>query len=172
MSASLIFRLHKIVPLDDVLRNTRFLLLRMLKLSSVPALICELPPGKKATGIKLEGRLIDSSFPGAYIEFEGREESVVDLHVFESGPSRENLLVGCGGVGAPTSDVLAAAVTIASAELMGSTIVDAGTHWTDMEECTATELFVRLALQEQQSDFSAAIELVYRKQCGHIKDRM
>jgi hypothetical protein len=169
MSASLIFPMEKAVTFATVLQHTRATLLRLLKLQSVPPLLSKLPPRPRGSATTLEGSLIDADFPGAYVNFQGDDESTVRLGVFEGGP--KELLVGVGGVSTPASDVLTAAIAVATVNLMGGSMIgDYGHHWIDRDDCTAEELVNTLALQVPQSDFMRAVELVHSKQA--INERM
>jgi hypothetical protein len=100
VSSSLILPLKKVVPFDDVLQRARKMLSTFLKLDSVPPLQVELPPRfKNSKHIPtLMDRLVDVSFPGAYVCFERDEQSVVDCHVFEGGSNSTNLMLGFGTV--------------------------------------------------------------------------
>jgi hypothetical protein len=169
LSAGLILSLQKVVSFNAVLETTHGLLLRLLNLETVPGLTSELPPQRKVSKHvpSLENRLIDISFPGAYIKFQSDDESVVHFHVFEGGPNRTNLMVGCTSVSTTNSEVLTAAVAAAAGQLIDTSIIDAGTHWTNKEEGTADELVDSLALRDRQTDFAAAVELVYHKMAVH-----
>lgn len=160
MSASLIISLKRIVPVDDVLQRTKGVLLKLLNIDAAPSLHAELPPRlRDAKHLPvLRNRLVDISFPGAYVKFEGNDESVVDFHVFEGGSGSTNLMVGCGSVSTPDSDLLTAALAAAFAELMEATILDAGTYWMHEEEASAQELVEQLRLREEQRDFAAAVK--------------
>lgn len=171
MSADLMLPLKKVVPFNDVLLETHVVLQRILNLTSPDPLAVELPPSKKMLDVRLSDRLVDATFPGAYVRFSTNEESVVDFGVFEGGTTRERLLVGCGTAGTPAADVLTAALAAASAQLMGSIIIDAGTHWTENEECLPIELISRLALKGPAGSFEAAIDLAHKNQSSNARHR-
>jgi hypothetical protein len=173
LSASLIFRLAKVIPFGEVLRDTRYVLSDLLKLETVPPLRWALPPQQKGSAVSLEERLIDPNFPGAYIEFQGEPESRVNLHVFEGGRASKDHLVGVGAVSTAASEVLAAALAAATVRLMGNIpIGDYGHNWVAKDDCAADELVAALSLQNPQCDFIKAIELVHRKQAIHDRHSM
>lgn len=168
MAASLIVRTTKRVPFPSVMESASTLLLQLLKTDSVPDLTSELPPAKRSSS--LEDRIIDGTFPGAYVRFRDIEGSLVDYHAFDSPtrPYEERLLVSCEASGrGPASDVLAAALAIASARLANGLIDDAGHHWIEKDEYGPEELLAWLRLSEKRASFQDAIEAVYKKEAIH-----
>jgi len=163
MSADLMLRLSAPVLFSDVLDQTRVVLVSLLKVASIGSLLAELPHSEKAAGIRLPERLVDSTFPGAYVRFSTDEQSIVHFGVFEGG-SKGNLLIGFGSVSTPASQVLTAGLAAATALLMHTTIIDSGTHWLDKEEYQPAELISELAVEESPSDLPAAIVSVHNKQ--------
>lgn len=151
-----------------MLQGARRILSLFLRLDDIPPLQAELPPRLKSSKCipVLAHRLIDISFPGAYVRFHDDENSTVDFHVFE-GAGKTNLMLGCGSTSTSASDLLAAALAASSAQCMDSMIIDAGLHWTRQEETKAAEPINRLSIQQQQTDFATALEYFRRGLAVH-----
>lgn len=166
MSADLVLHLKSAVQFDDIMKKLPSILTEILKLGSIPQLICELPPAKQNTGIVLRDQLIDIHFPGAYIKFQERDESVAHFQVFQG--SQKEPFAGCGATASGMSQVLTAALAIATAQVLGEAMIeDYGTHWLDKEKYTARELMDHLMLSHRQANFINAIDHVYHKLAIH-----
>jgi hypothetical protein len=161
VSVGLIVHPRKVVPFHALVSRTLNVLALLAKTDKVPALKVEPPPAKESSSI--EGKLVDMDFPGACVELEGTVGSLVSLGALQG--SDKKLIIGCTSYGREAAaEVLTAALAIATAQLTDGRIVDAALHWTAKEECTAEELVEALALREPQSNFPAAVELVFQKQ--------
>jgi hypothetical protein len=171
MAASLVVRLHNTVSFAAVLERTSAVLCQLMGLESVPKLLVELPPAHKNES--LEGASIDVNFPGAYITLQEIEHSLATFLVFNSpvGNVRTRLLVGCSAEGrTPESEVLVAALAVATSELVQGSIDDAGHHWLGKDEYSAQELVESLREQEQRSDLHSAAEAAYHRQSAHRRN--
>jgi hypothetical protein len=167
VAADLIITVRNVVRFGEVLTRAERVLRRLVNTTSVPRLTYVLPSAKQNQD--LAEHLVDLTFPGAYIRLAEAEQSSVDFATFEG--SGKKLLLGCAAYGrTPASEVLAAALAAASAELMGGAVIrDDGHHWVTADECTAHEFLEKLSLSKVQADFGAGIEGVYCKLAVHRK---
>lgn len=150
------------VPFAQLVTKTADVLARILKTESIPQLEIELPPAERS--LTLNGAVVGSEFPGAYVSLSGIPGSMVDIGVFGSKSRR---LIGCSSSGrTAASDVLTAAVAIAAAYAVGGKIMDDGHYWLDRDEYDADELMKALEQRTTESPRSidAAISIVSKKQ--------
>jgi len=171
MAASLLVRVHRNVPFSAVLERASAVVSQVLNFVAVPGLVYRLPPARR--GLSLEGhQIIDVNFPGAYIQFQEIDASLVNFHSFSSPVPNESarLLLACEASGRrPASEVLVVALAGAAAELVNGSIDDGGHHWLDKDEYGPQELIQSLRLSDKPRDFDAAVELVYRRQAVHLR---
>ena len=171
MAASLLVRIRRHVSFSAVMNGTPAILLQILNLDAAPSLIFELPPAKK--NLSLENQMINVNFPGAYIQLQGIDRSLVNFHVFGSPVPGEStrLLLACEASGrGPASEVLVGALAAAAGTLMQGSIDDGGHHWLDQDEYSSEELVERLKLSEDPGDFATAVARVYHREAFHARN--
>src|SRR5262249_51940738 len=162
MPASLIVSVEKNADLAKMVTATEKTLMRLLKAASEPSLMWKRsqasPFGKDE---RLIAQNLDVHLPTTCFKYEGdsAEDSLVSLFVFR-GFKRGPLLSSCAEARTPASNVLAASIAIAAAEVLDSSIEDSSHHWIDRDTCLPNDLLEKLTIESPAPDFEAGLRLV------------
>ena len=144
MPPDLFVGLKREFGLSVVLKDAAVVLRDLLDLRSTPRLKCTVPPGVKQKVTDFAGEFLGLGFPGVYVQLEDDPEVLADIGVITTMTPDTPPFACFSGGRSVEGKALVAALAIAVAKLVGSTIEDSSSHWMPKEEFTPEEL--RLAI--------------------------
>ena len=146
MPPSLSVDLKREFRLSIVLEDAAALLRDLWNLKSKPSFKLIMPPGFKGEVPDIAGQILGLGFRGVYVQLEDDSEVLVGIGVINTMTHGRPPLAYFAGGRSTKVKALVAALAIAVARLVGSSIEDGSGHWMPREEFAPEEL--RLALMQ------------------------